>query len=143
MTLDGPGQSSHPGKKYGLEFPESDIIEEACQAIEEGIWVIKLLIPQRMFRTAEKTEISGTEVWRIRRMRKCCHLNASDFDRSLAGVVTFTNVHGNKDVLHDSLTPALIAARVNGRLQREPYRSPHRGPCPERHPHRNCCCISI
>jgi hypothetical protein len=66
MMLDDWCQSSHPGKEHGLEFLECDIIEEARQALEEGIGVIKSLIPQMVFRTTEEREIAGAEVWRMR-----------------------------------------------------------------------------
>jgi hypothetical protein len=46
-------------------------------------------------------------------MPKSCHLHASNFDRSSLGIVNFRVVHVNKRVLRDSLTPALITARVN------------------------------
>jgi hypothetical protein len=75
--LDDACQSSHPGKEHGLEFLECDIIAAAYQALEEGICVIELLIPQRILRTAEKPEIAGTELCKIWWMRKSCHLHAS------------------------------------------------------------------
>jgi hypothetical protein len=110
--LDYSCQSSHPGKGHGLKFLECDIIEEACQSLEKGISVIKLLIPQGTFRMADKPEMAETEFWRIRWMRKCCHFHASNFDRSFLGIAKGTIVHVNRDVLHDSLTAALIAPGV-------------------------------
>jgi hypothetical protein len=113
MMLEDSCQSSHPGKEHRLEPLECNIIEEACQALEEGICVIKFLIPQRLFRTAEKSEIPGTEPWRIRGMRKSCHLDAPNFNRRFRGIMNCTIAHVNKHVLRGSLTLALIAACVN------------------------------
>jgi hypothetical protein len=80
--------------------------------LEKGIWVIKLLIPQRIFRTTEKPEIAATDVWRICGMWKSCRLHASNYDRRFLGIVNFTIDHPNKHLLRDPRTPALIAARV-------------------------------
>jgi hypothetical protein len=41
--LDDPCQSLHPSKERGLNFLECDTVEEACQALGEGICVVKLL----------------------------------------------------------------------------------------------------
>jgi hypothetical protein len=49
---------------------------------------------------AEKSEITGTEVWRIWGMRKSCHLHISNFDRSFLGIENF-------------LTQAMIVRRVS------------------------------
>jgi hypothetical protein len=45
-------------------------------------------------------------------MPKSCYFHASNFDRSFLGIATFTIAHVNEHALRDSLTPALIAARV-------------------------------
>jgi hypothetical protein len=52
-------QSLYRGKERGLEFLEWNIIEEARQALEEGICVIKSLTAQRIVRTSEKTDVAG------------------------------------------------------------------------------------
>jgi hypothetical protein len=45
-------------------------------------------------------------------MRKSCHLHVSNVDRNFIVIVIFVILHVNEYVLCDSLTPAVIAARV-------------------------------
>jgi hypothetical protein len=78
-VLNDPFQSRNLVEEDTLKLVETDRHPTLCHGLKQGSGVQKSPVLQCALRTSKKTEVTWTDVRRIRRMRESCQLQFLNF----------------------------------------------------------------